>query len=130
MGRTWRKAYTIGSDAIVDVFGELTLERVIILFFQGPHVIRNVLCENVLPMDIGVERFAFIVVAGESFRTKKKGRQIPLVFLPEQTNISRYMMEYQRHFIILDADMKQSPIFVEHKKRDWYHCSSDDAHVS
>lgn len=71
-------AYIIRGNSVFDVLRELTLERFVVLILQGLHVVGNVLGEDVLPVDIGVEGLRLVVVAGEPLgadnvtRTKNK----------------------------------------------------------
>ena len=49
---------------------ELAFESLVVFLFQGAHVVGDVLAEDVLTVDIGVQAFALIVEARESLEAK------------------------------------------------------------
>lgn len=57
------KTHLISVDAELDVLAELPLEGLGIFLLQRPHVIGDMIAEDVRTMNIGVETLGFIIVA-------------------------------------------------------------------
>jgi hypothetical protein len=60
---------SVSLDAKLDVLGELPLESIIVFFSKRPHVVGNVLAEDVISVDLSVELFALGTVAREALHT-------------------------------------------------------------
>ncbi len=58
--------YGIGSDAVLDVEGELLAVSFLVLFLKASHVVGDVLAKDVGPVDVSVELLGLLVVAGET----------------------------------------------------------------
>ena len=63
--------HRLRSDVVLDVLRELLLVCILIVLLQESHVISDVLSEDVLTVDVGVELLALAVVAREALHSER-----------------------------------------------------------